>query len=469
MRTVFDDRVKAGVMALILAMTSSLLATTGQNDARGQDGGRDAAVRRHVRALETSTSGALDDVLARFERERLSSAFVSRTTPDERRDLLAAIRAAAADAGNVLVDVRDGQYVVTLEGRQTSRITFTVEDGPPFAIDALDVSHQTAPASQLVLTRDTLGATFDRLEAEGWSGVVHVRLDGDVVLERPFGPASDALDLPVTLETIFGTGSNPIDATSVSIYLLVQQGRIRLDDTIDRYFDDVPADKHAMTIRHLMTGQSGLPDFFHTADDWDPDLTWIDRTTAERRILAQPLRFAPGEDHAHSHAAFVLLAALIERVSGQSYGAFIREHLLDPAGMTRTGFYGESLGLSLADFAAGGGPDFVGIPNIPPNWGPTSWLVMGSGGMFSTLPDLQRFYRFVRSGGVLEDQYAARYRGASASLDGSDLGFELFHAYNPRGGEVFLMLNTVRDRREFRDLTAALGRLVDPGAGDAGG
>jgi CubicO group peptidase (beta-lactamase class C family) len=315
-------------------------------------------------------------------------------------------------------------------------------------------------AEPLVLTRENLAATFDRLETEGMSGVVYVRLGGEVVLERALGMANEGLGVPNSLNTVFGTGSRPIDYTMAAIYLLDQQGSISLDDQISGYFEDVPADKRTITIRHLMSGQSGLPDFFHTDDDWDPDLAWVDRETAERRILAQELLFPPGEGNRHSHGAFVLLAALIERVSGKTYYEFVRQNFFDPAGMARTGEYGESRGLSLRDFAVGSGPSFVGVPNIPPNWGPTSWLIKGSGGMYSTLGDLLKFYDFIRSGETLDAQHGAAFNSPMVQVDGSDRGFELFSAHNPPEAAVYLLINAQVNRKETRRLFRALERLV---------
>lgn len=322
--------------------------------------------------------------------------------------------------------------------------------------------HPVAAPKPLVLTRENLAAVFEQLEADGMAGVVSVRLGGERLLERAFGPANESLGLPNTLETVFGTGSRPIDYTVAAIYLLAQQGRLALDDSIDRYFDGVPADKQAITIQHLLTGRSGLPDFFDTPADWDPDLAWIDRATAERRLMAAELLFLPGTDRRHSHAAFGLLAALVERVSGEPYYTFLRTNFFDPAGMTRTGEYGETRGLALSDFAVGGGPQYVGLPNIPPNWGPTSWLVKGSGGMYSTLGDLQRFYAYVRSGAVLDEAHSVPFRGHSIQLDGSDRGFELFSVSTPSGNEVYLFVNRHVDRGTTARLIRALERLADP-------
>ncbi|NJO92485.1 MAG: beta-lactamase family protein [Chloroflexia bacterium] len=222
----------------------------------------------------------------------------------------------------------------------------------------------------------------------------------------------------------------------------------------------MPEDKQSITVDYLMTGRSGLPDFFDTEDDWDPDLQWVDRETAIERMFSQELLFKPGADHKHSHGAFGLLAALIEKVSGMSYFDFIKKNFFDPAGMTKTGEYGQILGLSINDFAAGGGPNFVGIPNIPPNWGPTSWLVKGSGGMYSSLGDLQKFYEYIRSGRVLDNEHNMPFREATANLDGSDRGFELFSIYLPPNTEIYLFINEISDRSLLQQLMSALQRLI---------
>jgi hypothetical protein len=311
-------------------------------------------------------------------------------------------------------------------------------------------------AKPIVLTRNNLVAAFDSLEAEGMAGLVYIKRNDEVLLKRAFGMANKSLKIPNTTQTIFAIGSRPIDFTIAAIYLLDQQNKINVDDKIEKYFENVPPDKQAITILHLLTGQSGLPDFFHTEEDWDPDLAWVTREVAEKRLLSQKLLFSPGEGRQHSHGAFVLLAALTERVSGEPYYSFIRKYFLDPAGMKRTGEYGETRSLSIDDFATGDGPQFVGLPNIPPNWGPTSWLIKGSGGMYSTLEDLQKFYSYVRSGKVLDDHHNVVFRQSAVNLDGSDRGFELFSVYNPPGNEVYLFINSKIDGEKMHQVFRAL-------------
>lgn len=237
-----------------------------------------------------------------------------------------------------------------------------------------------APPDPITLTRENLAKTFINLEEKGMAGVVCVQVDGELLLKKGFGMANDSLGVPNTTETIFGIGSRPIDFTKTAIHLLEQQGKIDQDDTIEKYFDRAPSGKRAVSIRHLMTGRSGLPDFFHTNQDWDPDLAWIDRAAAVDRILNQPLLFKPGTDRRHSHAAFVLLAALIEKVSDTPYYTYLDQSFFNPAGMRHTNEYGKTGGHSVSDFTVGGRPQRTGLPNIPPNWGPASWLIKGSGG-----------------------------------------------------------------------------------------
>ncbi|MGB5725179.1 MAG: serine hydrolase domain-containing protein [Parasphingorhabdus sp.] len=390
-------------------------------------------------ALERTAQQPLADVIAEFESGRFAPTYQAATTPEERRALLEQIRTAAAQAGGVGIDQEDDGYVMTFDGPATYLVRVTLAKIAPFGITALSIDRMAeATAIQL----ETLESEIDSLMAEGGrSGVVYVAIDGKVALEKAYGMANADLGTANTIDTVFGIGSRPIDFTVAAIYLLEQRGKLGLDDRLDQYFPDAPADRAGMTLRQMMTGKSGLPDFPVNDSDWDADLGWIDRAEFERRTMATPLLFEPGNGDAHSHWAFGVLAAIVERVSGQGYYPFLRENFFDPAGMARTGNYGESRGLKLTDFAAGGGKQ-VGVPNIPPNWGPTSWLVMGSGGMFSTLGDLRLFYSHVTRGGVLEQRYIEHFLTPSANLDGSDRGFELFSFTDEnRSDEVYVFLN----------------------------
>lgn len=297
------------------------------------------------------------------------------------------------------------------------------------------------PARGSDVTWETLPATLADLERTGFSGVVLARRGGREVLREAYGMADRDLGRTTSPDLIYGIGSGPVGFTRTAAFLLASRGQLDLDASISSYIDGVPQDKHGITPQLILDGKSGLPDFHHVAGDWDPDLAWIDRETALQRILSQPLLFEPGSEEAHSHSAYGLLAVLIERVSQRSYQDFVRSEILDPLGMDNTGFYGESLGRNASAFAVGYGPSAVGAPNIPPNWGPTSWLVMGSGGMFSSLDDMIRYHDARAAGELLPEAWAQRDRPSRGTVDGSDRGFFGMSAANQKGDLLLILSN----------------------------
>ncbi len=445
---------KSTHMKLILLLFAIGICMLPEQTVYAQDG-PPQFVREAVHAVETVINSNSDEAIKHFIDTNMN---VDDETDME--SLFEKIKSIRNETKGLRDDIYveaepDGISLFVAGGQVTKRIKIELsEEG----ISDLNLAKTAEP---ILLMKENLKETFNKLESEGFAGIIYIKKDNKVLLERAFGYANPELKIPNTLNTIFGTGSRPIDYTIAAIYLLNQQNKIELDDTIDKYFSNVPKDKKPMTIRHLLTGQSGLPDFFHTEKDWDPDLAWIDRDTAEKRILSQKLLFKPGEDRRHSHAAFVLLAALIEHVSGMDYYSFLKKNFFEPAEMNLTGEYGETFGYSLDQFAEGDGPQFVGLPNIPPNWGPTSWLVKGSGGMVSTLNDLQKFYAYILSGKVLDKDHYQFFTKKSVNLDGSDRGFELFSYIDSPDNQIYLFINAKSDREKMRQLFQALEKFAE--------
>ncbi|MEP3998932.1 MAG: serine hydrolase domain-containing protein [Ekhidna sp.] len=317
------------------------------------------------------------------------------------------------------------------------------------------------PEQKLKFDINDLNAFIQFMKDQNMAGLLYLKSKGVVVIKEPFGMANEPLGVANSAETIFAIGSRPIDFTTAAILLLDQRGLLSLDDSIEKYLVDVPSDKKGITIKHLMSGESGLPDFFDNEKDWNTDLQWISRDEAIRRMMNQTLLFEPGQGNSHSHGAFGLLAAIVELKSGKTYMDYLTENFFGPAEMTRTGAYGDKKDFEIKDFAVGGGPQFVGLPNIPPNWGPTSWLVKGSGGMYSTIDDLLKFYSLVRNGEVFDDAHIKYFKAPSADVDGSMRGFELFSVYNSPQSELFLFLNSPGDNELRRKVFRALEDLID--------
>lgn len=304
-------------------------------------------------------------------------------------------------------------------------------------------------------TGDAIQLNWEHLEQEldaatdGWfDGAVLVVRDGKTVLQKGIGLANREMNIPNRIDTVFAIGSAPIDFTKVGILMLMEQGKLKLDDGLEKHFKNAPEDKGAITIRHLMTGQSGLPDFHDLPGDKDPDHTWIDREEAVRRIFAQKLLFEPGKGEEHSHSAWGLLAAIIEIASGQTYPEFTRQHLFGPLGMNDTGFFGEPVDENR--IAVGYGHRKSSDPNSPPHWGPTSWLVMGSGGQISTLPDIMRWETGIRNGKILSQETIDKFvDSGGVSSDGDMFGFEFMHVNDP--DNLFLLISNSTSSREKRE------------------
>lgn len=307
------------------------------------------------------------------------------------------------------------------------------------------VTPPAPPGPPAAPTWDTLPAFLEAAADDGFTGAVLAVHDGEVVVDRGYGLANRERGIPITPDTIFAVGSEPIDFTHAGILWLAQHDKLTLDDPLTAFFDDVPPDKRAITVEQLMTGASGLPNFHDLPGDRDPDHAWIDRDQAMRRIFAMPLLFRPGSDRRHSHSAWGVLAAILEIASGRSYRDFTREHLFAPAGMHDTGFNGDWVPLDR--LAIGYGLRSDGDVNAPPWWGPTSWLVMGSGGQISTTRDIARFLDAMREGRILAPEWAQRYFGPGPGADrnGDDYGFEMF-VYRAPGARSYVITMTNANR-----------------------
>jgi CubicO group peptidase (beta-lactamase class C family) len=457
-------RVSRSRFSIAVALAALLIPAAPQVSAA--QGGPPPEVRAAIQEIVNMLKGNDDASLRSFAGERMAPAYRASMSEEALFTHLRSLRALLGPSvGAIGVERGPDGLTLVMEGDSTVAINFDLDDS--FRVTKLGrgeapSAEQSGPPSPWdAATWENLGSHFRRWEGEGFSGVVLAHRSGKPQLKEAYGSADPASNRRTAINTIYGIGSTPIDFTRTGILLLAQRKQLSLDDSIGKYWPETPAEKRGMTLTHLMTGRSGLPDFHGVSGvDWDADLAWIDRATAVKRILAQPQLFAPGTREAHSHSAFGLLAAVIEIVSDKTYQEFVRSEMLIPLGMTRTGFNGERGGFTVDDFAFGAGPSFVGVPNIPPNWGPTSWLIMGSGGMYSTLDDMAKYYEGIEKGRILTGEWANWQRGETVSVGGSERGFFIFRVANGRGDSVLGLMNGEGRSAATRGMMRAVERLV---------
>ncbi|HXF04296.1 MAG TPA: serine hydrolase domain-containing protein [Blastocatellia bacterium] len=160
--------------------------------------------------------------------------------------------------------------------------------------------------------------------------------DGQVIAAKGYGRASLELDVPVTPETVFEIGSITKQFTAAAIMLLVEEGKVRLDDKISTYLPGLPETWSSVTVRHLLTHTSGIKSYTSVMDFLT--LCRNDHTSDEiiRMVSGFPLEFQPGEKWAYSNTGYYLLGLIIEKASGRSYWDFLDERIFKPLGMTAT-------------------------------------------------------------------------------------------------------------------------------------
>jgi CubicO group peptidase (beta-lactamase class C family) len=154
--------------------------------------------------------------------------------------------------------------------------------------------------------------------------------NGAVMMAKGFGESNDELHTPVTAETMFQSGSVGKQFTSAGVMTLVEEGRIALDDPITKYFPDAPAAWRGITVRHLLTHTSGIPDY--TTESMDYRRDYSEDELAKMAFGLTP-EFPPGSRWNYSNTGYVLLGIIIHKASGKFYGDLLRERVFTPLGM----------------------------------------------------------------------------------------------------------------------------------------
>lgn len=248
-------------------------------------------------------------------------------------------------------------------------------------------------------------------EKSGFSGAVLVVKDGETIINNGYGSANREKSLPNTARTVFDIGSISKQFTKAAILALEEDHELSTNDTVSRFFPQAPKDKAVITIQQLMEHRSGLGEYHDTEGDFEP----LTREEALTRILAQKLRFTPGDKEAYSNSGYTLLAIIVEEASGLPFRSFLRRRLLEPACMERTGFYREALWKE-EDVAVGYGGRKIGPVNSPQHWPEITWALLGNGGMVSSTGDLYRWIQALNDGKILSKGSLEKlYRGAPPS------------------------------------------------------
>jgi D-alanyl-D-alanine carboxypeptidase len=298
--------------------------------------------------------------------------------------------------------------------------------------------------------------------ADQFSGAVLVIRDGHTLFERAYGLADRERGIPNTALTQFRVGSMNKMLTAVAVLQLVQAGAVRLDAPLGTYLPDYPNAEVASraTIHHLLTHTGGTGDIF--GQEFNARKSEL-RTTSDylRLYGTRGLLFEPGARWEYSNYGFILLGAVIERMSGASYYDHVEARIHAPAGMTATG--------SLPEDSPGAG-QAVGytrqlVPGALVSNAPTlPWRGTSAGGGYSTVGDLARFAVALRKHRLLDSAHTAMLMsGKVTAVQGVQYAYGFFDrvvngrrlvghgggapgmngelAFEPEGGYVVVVLS----------------------------
>jgi CubicO group peptidase (beta-lactamase class C family) len=256
------------------------------------------------------------------------------------------------------------------------------------------------------------------------------RIGGEPGYAGGFGHRDREAGLPVGPDTAFGIGSATKSFTAMAILQLQEQGRLSVDDPVSRHLPElrIPnmGGRTPIRIHHLLTHSSGLEPLGTLSLAMlrslreDPDAAYREHglpgtletatpidTTEEliaylSSLALRPLG-APGEAFSYSNDSFALLGAIIERVTGTAYGAYLHEHILAPAGMTRSRLdpdtFGDDADVTVL-YARGPGGEDGAAGEVRPS--PARWrrpAMYAAGSLWSSANDLLRYLELYRTGG----------------------------------------------------------------------
>jgi CubicO group peptidase (beta-lactamase class C family) len=295
------------------------------------------------------------------------------------------------------------------DGDGFTRAVLEVEREEPHRILKLEVKLIERPAEFALphmSDQQLIAALRKRLEDETasdrFAGAVLVAKQGKPIFAQAYGLADREHNIPNTLETRFTIASMNKMFTAVALMQQAQAGKVALEDPLEKYLPDYPNKELAakVTIGELLTNTGG------TGDIWGPE---YDRHRLELHTLQdyihlygnRALRFEPGSRWEYSNYGFILIGAVIEKVSGQSYSDYVHQHVFDPAGMTSTslGMENKAIPNLSVEYTKMGATHWTPITDAPTNSGSPA------GGGFSTVGDLLRFADALRLNKLLDAQH----------------------------------------------------------------
>jgi CubicO group peptidase (beta-lactamase class C family) len=305
--------------------------------------------------------------------------------------------------------------------------------------------------------------------AKHFRGVVVVERDGQVLLERSYGAAVEEWQIPNTPQTKFEIASLSKQFTAAAILQLADRGKLNVEDPVSKYYPESPPSWKDMTIHHLLTHTSGLPE-----NEWENFFKGrCTRYTTDEQVKTfrdRPLVFPPGSSWKYRNTEYYLLAFIIEKLSQESYSAYLNHHIFEPLKMTSSGF--ASMTAIVPQMSEGYSRESTTLHRR--EYFDRS-LETGAGGIYTSADDLLRWNKALDSPGLLSRHaldlmFTAHPPGnygfgwfvetsprRKIYHEGGDPGFAAFEARYPDQHVVIIVLAN-EDDSPVRDIADAIAK-----------
>ena len=244
---------------------------------------------------------------------------------------------------------------------------------------------------------------------EGYSGAVLVMQNGEIILHKGYGLADRERKIQNTPQTLFHVASVGKIFTVAAILHLEMRGKLKTTDLISKYLGEFPPQKNSATIHHLLTHTSGV--ILEGAP-----LKYESRKAFVQSVKDAALESKPGEKYRYSNAGYILLAAIVEEVSGQPFETYLAKNIFKPAGLTSTGYAWDK---RFDKFPLAVGYKGDKLESLQPTPRVTdTWGNRGPGHLITTVEDLYKWIQALRKNVVLSEQ--AKKKMFTAYVNGTE-------------------------------------------------
>lgn len=227
---------------------------------------------------------------------------------------------------------------------------------------------------------------LDEAANEGFEGVVGISDKNGTFFMRAYGDAVKGAT-PYSEDTLVDIASITKQFTGAAILKLREQGKLKLDDRLDKYFNNLPDDKKAITLHQLLTHTAGMPDLI--GRDEEP----LSREAYLKRAFGAPLVHTPGTVHSYSNVGYSVLGAVIEIASSEPYETYLFENIWKPAGLFTTGYYRPDWRGYVAPQITEPVAGLLSQKQLLDELHGDNWHLRGNGGLLSTASDMLKWHR----------------------------------------------------------------------------